>query len=175
VTATKDGVTYVFEASDPYARDAVVDEQLATGSFSQIKEIIDAAVPGGDTYDYRTTISQAVAQKGLDNKAFFWGAKSIDDLSQGLYSEPQAIKEHLLGDKVKADKLAVQDVYSLRKAFEAASDPAVTRLLITPEDRAKFAENYEAMRQSADLILRTPDLSKSLNKEAREILERYRA
>jgi hypothetical protein len=167
------GATYTFNTADDYLREAVIDKQLKAGSFGDIRAIIDASTAGGDTHAYRTSIADAIVQNGLDNKAFFWGSKSIDDVAQGNYSETKALAYHLLGDKVKAEKLAVQDAYSMRKAFEFAHNPRAMAL-ISPADRAKFDDNYRAMRQAADRILSTPELSKSLNREAREILEHYR-
>ncbi|MEP6710466.1 MAG: hypothetical protein ABJA64_02000 [Candidatus Saccharibacteria bacterium] len=177
VMVTRSGVTYTFKANDEFAREAAIEEQLRTGSFGDKLNIINASGVGGATHDYRTTISSAVASGGLDSSALFWGAKTIDDISQGKYNgtsgQAEAIIYHIKQGKIKDEKLALQDASAVESLFEVKSTAEYGAL--TAPDRAQFDARYEALKQKAGKVLDEPELRKLASQSTIEMLERYRA
>lgn len=196
VPSTKNGVDYIFKSTDEYAREAAIEDQLKTGSFYDIMNIVNAsgaqavhpttgqAINPGATFDYRTTISAAIASNGLDNKALFWGAKTINDVAQGTYlntpgnteAQAAAIVYNVINGKVKAEKLAVQDATALRAFFEVQSDPAFATVLAgySPAEAASFNGKFENIRHAARDVVEKTELRKLASDSALTELDRFK-
>lgn len=175
VTVTRDGSSYTFKVDDEYAREATIESQLKTGSFNQIEEIINESGAGGSTHEYRTTISDAIVTNGLMNKAIYWGAKTIDDVSQGTYSgaeKSNAITYFIREGKIKPEALAAQNGIATRAMFEVVNDTTAMAAM-SPQQRAVFNDRYRALQEAAYKILHTDNLKGIPDEASRDALEEF--
>jgi len=181
-----DGSKYIFKASDDYAREAAIEDQLKTGSFDQIDTIIKESGIGVDasgnpvvglTSKYATTISSAVAKNGIANKAVYWGAKSLDDIAQGkIYGDDgakQAIIYNLKEGKVKDEVFAGMDAKAIENMFKVGLDPTVAASITDPAQRTAFTDNVRELQRSAHRILNTDLLSRNASAKAKDVLKNY--
>lgn len=193
VSASKGGVDYVFESTDDFAREAAIEAQLKTGSEGDIINIIresgkrtlaDGTVREGKTYNYRTTISDAIPANGIPGKALIFGSKVINDVYTGNFLGDESLNDaatyHILEGKIRDDVLSVQGTNTLQYLFEAkerfhessayknAAPAARTEL------ERKFNDNYLAMQQSAFKILRD-NVNRNATKASTDIFQRYAA
>jgi hypothetical protein len=186
-------VDYVFESTDDFAREAAIEAQLKTGSEGDIINIIresgkrtlaDGTVREGKTYNYRTTISDAIPANGIPGKALIFGSKVINDVYTGNFLGDESLNDaatyHILEGKIRDDVLSVQGTNTLQYLFEAkerfhessayknAAPAARTEL------ERKFNDNYLAMQQSAFKILRD-NVNRNATKASTDIFQRYAA
>lgn len=186
VEGSKDGYVYHFKHDDDSAREAAIEEQLKTGSFKQIRDIIaesgtrqmpDGTVEVGKTHKYASTISQAIPANGIANKAVFFGTKTIDDVAQGKFlgqeSIDAAIVYNLTAGKVKDQVLAGMDADAIKRMFEVGNNPAFANSISDPDDRQKFLDSSRALKQSARTILDTELLRQSASRSAIKVFEDF--
>lgn len=188
VTKEKDGITYTFEKTDDYAREAAIERQLKAGSESDILTIIresgttvgpDGRVKHGATYEYRTTISSAIPENGIPGKALIFGSKIIDDVGQGkVYGDEglnNAAVYHIMNGKIRDDVLAVQGAGVLEilyKTWENRNNIPAYQAAST-EEKQKFEENYKALRRSATKILKD-EINRNASESARKVFNEYK-
>ncbi len=81
----KDGnvTSYTFTKDDTYAREAAIEDQVTIGTIKEVEEIVEKSGKGGSLYEFRTTISAALASGGLGGKSLYLGGKTIDDVAKG--------------------------------------------------------------------------------------------
>ena len=166
--------TYTFRAADEYARDAAIEMQLKTGSFDNIKEIIEDS--GLGAFDYRTTISDAIPANGLPAKALFFGGRFIDEVGLGNVKGPESLTywavQSIVGGKIKAEDLANNDAGALEIFLQAAKNGMQ---YIEPGQAAAFTENVRALKQTAALILDpSTDLDRHATQAAKDALEKIK-
>lgn len=191
VQATRDGVTYTFRNNDVYSREAAIETQLKEGSYTQMRDIIaesgervvdrvTGVVRQGHTFDFRTTISTAIPSNGLNKKAVFWGAKTIDDVAQGKINGEAGLNEaaayFLTSGKISDEALSGMSADAIRQLFEVADQtrPTTTQTR-NPADLRAFTENAASIRESARRILDSDLLRRNADEAARKVLEDYAA
>jgi hypothetical protein len=182
VATEKNGVRYTFAATDDYAREAAIDDQLKTGSFKQIEAIIKESgkttVGGvevkGRTADFATSISQAIQPSGLDKKAVFLGSKTIDDIAQGkVYGDEgldAAVRYNIVQGKVKDEVLAGMDALAITRMVNVAE---TQESQVPPHELAAFRTHREELQHSAYRILNTDILSQRASTTAKEVLQGF--
>jgi len=194
----EDGLSYVFKSDDIYAREAAIETQLKTGSYSEVQKIIsesgkvvierDASGQEigrreGNTYEYRTSIKGLIKEAGIDKKANFLGSQTIDDIAQGKIGGEDGLNM-AAARSIFTGKISDDDVSGMKKAAltrlfkvteadvrlsEAYNDPTKSA-----QDRADmiaaFNANQEALRHSAWKVIHTPMLLRNAEKEAADVL-----
>ena len=169
--ADSSGYTYTFRAADEYAREAAIEMQLKTGSFDDIKAIIEDS--GLGAFDYRTTISDAIPANGLPAKALFFGGRFINEVGLGNVKGPDSLTywaaQSIVGGKIKAEDLANNDAGALAIYLDAARNGMQ---YIEPGQAAAFTENVRALKKTAALILDpSTDLDRHATQSAKEVLK----
>lgn len=173
VVATRDdGSTYTFRVKDEYTKEAMISEQLKTGSFGQIQDIINSS--SGINKEYALTISQDIVSNGLPNKAFYWGAKTIDDVAQGKYGSPEAVADavtyHVREGKLSAEKLARQSPGAIEQLIQTANDAnAMARM--NAQQRALFDQRYQNIRYEAWILRDDAQLASMADEATKTILK----
>ncbi|MEO5950680.1 MAG: hypothetical protein ABIQ04_04485 [Candidatus Saccharimonadales bacterium] len=175
-----DGTSYTFKGDDNFTREAAIDTQLRTGAFGDIQKIIEESAKTvvengvartGKTYDYRTSISDAIPQNNLAGKAVYFGSKSINDVSQGTFDLDKAAIFNIVEGKIKDEVLAKMDAGGIKKLF----DDKLALKITDPVELSKFTANRKELQYSADRILANPTLSQGSSASARQVLETFRA
>lgn len=179
VTVTRDdGTSYTFKGDDNFTREAAIETQLKTGSFGDIQKIIqessktvieNGVAREGKTYEYRTTISEAIPANGIANKAIYFGSKAINDVSQGVFDIDESAIYNIIEGKVKDEVLAAMDAGGIEKLFDinlAAKVP--------PAKLAAFNANRTEMQHSAYRILNNDLLSQKSSAKARQVLDMFK-
>ena len=188
-------VRYEFKASDDYAREAAIDTQLRTGSFSEVQAIIresgasindiDSAgnpiVRKGATYDYRSSIKDLIKAANIDKKANFLGAQTIDDIGRGLIGGEDGLNmaaaRSIFSGKINTDDVSGMKADALTRLFEV-SEADVFRSEAYQKANAKkrqdildkFHANQEALKHSAWTVMNTPMLERNAEREAKDVL-----
>jgi len=101
------GHSFHFDLSNKYVREAAIEDQLATGTVDQINQIVMRS--GSSLADFRTTISQAVAENKLGAKTIYLGGKTIDDIAQGRIKNMTDLKRVAL-ETIAKGKIAERDL-----------------------------------------------------------------
>ena len=172
IATRPDGSTYTFRVDDEYTKEAMISEQLKTGSFGQIQDIINSS--SGINKDYALTISQDIVTNGLPNKAFYWGAKTIDDVAQGSYGSPEAIDDavtyHVREGKLSAEKLARQSPGAIEQLIQTANDAnALARM--NAQERALFDQRYQNIRYEAWILRDDAQLASMADEATKAVLK----
>lgn len=191
VDGERDGVTYTFKGDDDYAREAAIDIQLKKGSFNEKYEILaesgsmvarpDGSVGPGKTYEYRTTVADAVKGYGLDKQAIFFGSQSINDISQGKINGDagmnMAAARVLAQGKVSDESVSAMNGRALERMFNATVDDLRRSENFLASDTAgqnKMIQDFNASKQelaySAWRVMSTPVLSRNADKAASDVL-----
>ncbi|HEU4715474.1 MAG TPA: hypothetical protein VFS14_01450, partial [Candidatus Saccharimonadales bacterium] len=190
-------VRYEFKADDDYAREAAIDTQLRTGSFSEVQAIIresgaevhdvDAAgnpiVRKGKTYDYRSSVKDLIKPANIDKKANFLGAQTIDDIGRGLIGGEEGLNmaaaRSIFSGKINTDDVSGMKADALTRLFNVTeadvhrseawrkADAEGKRKIL-----AKFHKNQESLKYSAWTVLNTPMLERNAEKESKDVLRK---
>jgi hypothetical protein len=178
-----DGLKYTFKADDVYAREAAIDIQLKKGAFSEVQAIVSESGRGGTTFDYRTTIADAVKNYSLDKKAVFFGAQTINDIAQGNITGEtglnMAAARAIYSGKISDDDVSGMKKAALQRLFQVTeadvrSSAAYTDAATTDVQRANmitnFKTNQQSLKYSAWNVVHTPMLARNAEKEATDVL-----
>lgn len=190
-------IEYKFKVDDDYVREAAIDTQLRTGSFSEVQAIVkesgititrdasgaEIGRTEGSTYKYRTSIKELVKPAGLDKKANFLGAQTIDDIARGLIAGDEglnmaAARSIFLG-KITNDEVSGMKGDALRRLFEVTEADVKLSENYRNANAAKQAEiisqfyaNQQSLRHSAWVVMNTPMLERNAEKEAKDVLNK---
>jgi hypothetical protein len=196
----EDGLKYTFKNDDTYAREAAIDMQLKTGSFSEVQKIImqsgvsvpnaakGGALEHGSTYEYRTSISNFIKDYGLDKKAIFLGAQTINDIAQGNINGDKGL-DMAAARAIHTGKISDDDVSSMKKdaldrlfnrvSIDDLRGTEAYRKLSTNAEKTKmedeFRTNHTALKHSAWRVMHTAVLARNAEQEAKPILENFMA
>mgnify|MGYP001357359764 FL=1 len=149
VTATRaDGTSHTFTASDLFAREAVIEDQVATGTIEQVDQLVMASGKNAKLAQFRTTISEAVAKNGLGGKTLYLGGKTIDDIAQGRFGDENALMAAVVEtigkgkisekDLANIDKDAVKRLWSAAELIQNNQVPAGVDPALLPALRARL-------------------------------------
>lgn len=190
-------VRYEFKPSDDYAREAAIDLQLKTGSFSEVQKIVSESGQrvvvrddagnivedrAGLTYGYRTSIKDFIKEYKIDKKAVFLGSQTINDIAQGRIGGEDGLNM-AAARSIYTGKITSEDVSGMKKAAlerlyrsTVEQTPEWQKPDLTPEQRAAirtaFDARMDALRKNAWTVLNTPVLSRNAEQESIEVLER---
>jgi len=121
-----DGTSFTFTASDVYAREAVIEDQIAVGTIDQVEAIVQRSGEGESLYEFRTTIADALAKNGLGGKSLYLGGKTIDDVGKGRIAGASAIMsiamETIGKGKISEKDLSTIDPIAVSRLLEAAQN-----------------------------------------------------
>lgn len=165
------GSLKVFRKDSKFAREAAIEQQLGTGTYKEIEQIVQLS--GSELKDFKTTISAAIAQNKLSSKAVFLGGKTIDDAGQGKITDfdklMQAVTATIARGKISANDLATNENTALQRIFEAAH--ARNTAGLTDEERANLDASIQQLKAKAEEVLRNPNISRDLRENSRLVLE----
>lgn len=205
VSVSKGGIDYMFTSDDHYNREAAIETQMKAGSESHIREVISQSgasihakgealtdkhgkvmkdangqvIRKGKTYDYHSTIQDALVSNGIPSKQLIFGSKIIDDIGQGrLYGEQglnDAAVFHIMQGKVSDDVLARQGSNTLKTMFETyAKRHSIDEYTkASAADQQKFEKNYQALLHSAHDIL-ADEVNRNYSQASKEVFEAYK-
>jgi hypothetical protein len=187
-------VKYEFKASDAYAREAAIDTQLKTGSFSEVQKIIsesgevvierdasgkETGRRQGTTYGYRTSIKDVIKEYKIDSKAVFLGSQTINDIAHGRIGGEEGLNM-AAARSISTGKITKEDVSGMKRAalerlytVTAEQTPEWSEAKTAAERDAikvKFDTRMDALRKSAWSVLNTPVLSRNAEQESIEVL-----
>lgn len=188
-------VRYEFKADDAYAREAAIDTQLKTGSFSEVQKIIsesgevvierdasgrETGRRQGTTYGYRTSIKDVIKEYKIDSKAVFLGSQTINDIAHGRIGGEEGLNM-AAARSIYTGKITKEDVSGMKRAAlerlykvtaeqtpewsDARSD--AERIVV----KTKFDARMDALRKSAWSVLNTPVLARNAEQESIEVLQ----
>lgn len=192
VEGERDGVTYIFKGDDDYAREAAIDIQLKKGSFGEKYEILkesgamvarpDGSIGPGKTYEYRTTVADAVKDYGLDKQAIFFGSQSINDIAQGKINGDagmnMAAARVLAQGKVSDESVSAMNAKALERMFNVTVDDLRRSENFLAADATAqadmirdFTASKDELAYSAWRVMHTPVLSRNADKLASDVLK----
>lgn len=194
VEVEKNGVRYVFNREDDYAREAAVDHMLSAGSFDQIQSIImesgesviDATTGKrrqGKTYAYRTSIRDAVIEKGLQKKALYYGHNTLDDIAQGKINGIEGLNmaaaRSLANGKATDEAVSSMGAGALTRMFSVTREdlqrmPGFSDLSVEQQANklAAFDANQLQLKYSAYRVMHDNLLMRNADATAREVLRK---
>jgi hypothetical protein len=174
-----DGNIKILRADSQFTREAAIEQQLATGTYLEATQIIEASATG--LAKYRTTIQEAVAQNKLGQKAVFYGGQTINDIGQGRVVGSAGVDEAVLRTfmqgKISAGDLATNDVGALERMWSVIGGVEAQVTGGTPPaglNVTEFNDRLTALRTAAGLALTNRSISGSVKDNAREVLEAMR-
>lgn len=167
-------ISYDFEVSNDFMREAAIETQMAIGSFDDIRALVEMS--GGELKKHITTISDGVAKNKLGSRGLFLGGKTIDDISQGkIASHDDLIKitaQFIRDEKLKPEDLAGNDFEAIQVFIEAAMTGH--RFMADQESLDKFNDGVAELKASADEILNSELLRKNATIKARKEFDKLR-
>jgi hypothetical protein len=161
VEVEKDGIIRRFTAADVYTREAVIEDQVATGTIGQIQELVQISGKEGPDglADFRTTISEALAKNGLGGKTLYLGGKTIDDVATGRFKGPEDLMAAVIEtigkgkisqkDLANIDKDAVEQIFRAAERIKTGNIPAG----VAPNLLADLQENMQKLSTVAQHTL----------------------
>ena len=125
LTVTRDdGTSHTFKATDEYAREAAIEDQVAVGTIDQVEKLVQASGTNSELFGFRTTIADALAKNGLGGKSLYLGGKTIDDVTWGRINGPDDILglavETIAKGKISEKDLANIDPIAVERLLQAA-------------------------------------------------------
>ncbi|MNQ27264.1 hypothetical protein D3C85_405190 [compost metagenome] len=142
-------VVRVLTAENTFTREAVIEDQIMTGTVPQVEQIIGNS--GGSLAEFRTTISEAVAKAGLGNKAFYLGGATINEIAKGTISSPEKltgiIQENIAKGKIKPETLATMDKDAVESILRAALQTDTSQM--NPDLVSKLGSGIEGLKRAA--------------------------
>jgi len=163
ITITRDdGTTHEFKASDIFAREAAIEDQVAVGTIDQVEAIvmesgIDSNGNKSLLADYRTTIAEALAKNGLGGKSLYLGGKTIDDVAKGringkediLALAVEAIGKGKISEKDLAniDPIAVGRLLEAAQRIKSGNIPALVDTGLLPDLHDRMVDFSEVARK----------------------------
>lgn len=187
VTATKNGITRVFNADNVFTQEAAIEEQIAVGTVDQVKEIVE--ISGSTLSEFRTTIAGALAKSGVKNKAAFMGGKLIDDIARGAIRSHSDLINHVqewvANGKFNAEQTASTDPQGLSliiEAMKSAPQPRVQKpgesdadyLARSSEYQTKFQEGIERFQRSAEQALTSENINSRIVDGSEPLLQKIK-
>lgn len=129
----------VFTAQDIFAREAVIEDQIKTGTVEQAEQLI--GLSGGALSQFKTTISSAVAEANLGAKTIYLGGSTINEIAKGTINSPDKLlgvaMDTLGKGKISARKLVDLDkdaVSTFLKAAQAIKSGNTQYATLTPAE-----------------------------------------
>jgi hypothetical protein len=165
------GNTRTFRAGDTYTREAVIEDQIKTGTVKEAQQLV--GLSGSSLAEFRTTISEAVAEAGLGGKTIYLGGSTINEIAKGTIASPAdltgVIQNNIARGKTSADKLATADKDALASILQAARQTDTSHM--DPSLVADYAAMVQALKAQATKALTDEILSPKLAANQRAILE----
>ncbi len=144
------GNVRTFGANSIFTREAAIEDQVATGTITQINEIVAAS--GASLGVFKTTISEAIAKNGLGAKTLYLGGKTIDDIAQGKITSTDDLTRIVL-ETIAKGKISEKDLASIdRDAVEIFASAAIAA-------RNGQGPRIQDQTLAADLSRRTNEFS----------------
>ncbi|OGL22306.1 hypothetical protein A2707_03185 [Candidatus Saccharibacteria bacterium RIFCSPHIGHO2_01_FULL_45_15] len=176
----QNGNMKIFRKDSQYTREAAIEAQLATGTYDEVTQIIEASAT--DLAGFRTTIQEGVASNKLSQKAVFYGGQTINDIGQGNVVGPEGVNAAILRTfvqgKISAGDLAMNDVNALKRMWDvidrASTDVANGATPPNGVSNAEFNERLSNLREAAASALNNRSISGSVKDNSRTILEQMR-
>ena len=167
-------IIHSFKANNPYAVEAALNEQLAVGTVTQLKEIVAMSGSGQHLAEYRGTISEGLGKSG-SGKAAFFGGRLIDEVYQGNITGEAAlenyIREWVDGGKFKSAAVSNFDKEAL-ELLQKSIGPAGSsqRNSISKERLLGLRKKINEVFSNPDLISNVADNALAEFKKLRDSL-----
>lgn len=182
----RDGIKYTF-TQDDYMQEAAGDRIAATGSAGQIQAMIaesgidPTTGQKGKTWNIRTSLADAVKEKGLDKKALYYSHNTIDDIAQGkIYGDVglnMAAARSLANGKATDENVAGMSSIALERMFSVTVDDVKLSEDYQNADAAKkakmlrdFQANQEELKYSAYRVMHDNLLMRHADVNTRKVL-----
>ncbi|MNQ77081.1 hypothetical protein D3C85_919370 [compost metagenome] len=167
-------VVRTLTAENTFTREAVIEDQIMTGTVPQVEEIIGNS--GGTLAEFRTTISESVAKAGLGNKAFYLGGATINEIAKGTISSPEKlvgiIQENIAKGKIKAEALATMDKDAIQSILNAALKTDTSYM--NPDLVAQLQSGIEGLKKAADFATTNEELRGKVADNVEPLLARIK-
>ena len=188
ITVTNDdGKEHKFTWQDTYAREAAIEDQIAVGTIPQVEEIVresgyirdkdtNEVIGKAQLFDFRTTISAALAKNGLGGKSLYLGGKTIDDVANGRIAGQDDIialaMESIGKGKISEKDLANIDPLAVERLLQAARRIKLGDIpqLVDDSTREDLLANMKALSRLAGEVMRS-DESVNIKTKARPFIE----
>ena len=161
----------IFDSSNTFTREAVIEEQIAVGTVAQVKEIVQQS--GSTLAEFKTTISAAVAKSGVKGKAPFIGGKLIDDIAKGAITSEDAligyIQDWIADGKFRDEDVAITDPDGLKLLMQAARSDTGH---MTPKLKAQMKYGLTELSEKAKNSLEVDDLKQRVSTKAQPLMKK---
>lgn len=180
-------VKRIFKSDNVFTQEAAITKQVKVGTVDQVSDII--AESGSSLSAFKGTISSALAESGVKDKAPFLGGKLIDDIAKADIKSKddlnRYIQEWVAGAKFRDKDIAVTDPQGLGLLIDAIKASPVAVKAKDGETPAQYAarqakydtdlvENIAKLRKSAAFVLQDGGMSPMIGTGAKPILEDLR-
>lgn len=159
------GNTRAFNANNIFTREAVIEDQIATGTVEQAEQLV--ALSGSQLAEFRTTISDAVAKSGLGGKTVYLGGATINEIAKGnITSEAKLVgivQDNIAKGKFSPEKLAGLDKDAAKRLVNAIRADTSN---MDPNLVADYTAAVRALSDYAADTLRHRDLKTTIPKNA---------
>ena len=135
-----DGTSHTFTAEDTYAREAVIEDQIAVGTIPQVEELLMLSGKDSPLAEFRTTIADTLAKNGLGGKSIYLGGKTIDDAGKGRYNGKEDLEAAVV-EAIGNGKIAEKDLASI--------DPLAVKRFLGVAERIKNGDIPEGVSPTA--------------------------
>ena len=135
-----DGTSHTFTAEDTYAREAVIEDQIAVGTIPQVEELLVLSGKDSPLAEFRTTIADALAKNGLGGKSIYLGGKTIDDAGKGRFNGKEDLEAAVV-EAIGNGKIAEKDLASI--------DPLAVKRFLGVAKRIKNGDIPEGVSPTA--------------------------
>lgn len=176
----------VFDHNNTYTREAAIEDQIATGTVNDVKQIVEAS--GSSLAEFKTTISDSIAKSGVKGKAPFMGGKLINEIAKGtIQSEvdlTQYAQEWIAEGKFKPDDVSITDPQGLSILMKAARTAPITKRKDGESStdfasrqanfNTKFRDGLANFSEKAGFVLDTKELKSHVSEGSQPKLEKIR-
>jgi hypothetical protein len=174
------------DGSNTAAMNAMAKHITTVGIVDEVSEMLQLSGRGQRLYEYRETIADALARRGVAGRSIFEGGQMIELVRQGQVGSESDLFEYIQtqidGGKVAANDLSVMDAKAIKRFISSikrnrrsgTNDAGATIGTLSPQYRQKVARLIE----NAHIALTDPRISVNVKDVARgelEVLDRLYA
>lgn len=171
ITDAAGNVVKTFDSNSIYAREAAIEFQITKGTVKEAEELV--ALSGTSLVDFKTSISQAVADAGLGGKTVYMGGQTIDMIAKGEVTGPGkmigVIQDNIAKGKISADKLASIDKDAVASILRAATSADTSQM--SPSLQPQLAAALAELKTNASYALNDPILKGKVATNVKPLLE----
>lgn len=182
-----DGNVRKFTRDNEYMRKAAIREMFTVGVVPEIdamiamsgkKGVVERDSGGNITkeglFEYRETISNALAKSSHGQKTVYGSGKIIDDVKRGKITSEEDLDASILsyveGGKFSAEKLATMDARAITRLLEAIKKD--NRSFISPDNKSGVPAAVEELKATAYEALTNSTTKTHITKASKPLLEK---